>query len=117
MTRLHTRHVDRPVFAVSMRQPGMADYNVALRGRQAPGDAVADRLGDRPTAGGAAEIAGQRRAGLDDRLTRAGAAVADAVAAIVSRGAPLTADLVGADAASPRSLVARTIREATLAQL
>jgi 3-isopropylmalate dehydrogenase len=47
----------------------------------------------------------------DDRLTRAHAAVDAAVAALIARGAPLTADLVGPEAAAPRSVVAQAIRD------
>jgi 3-isopropylmalate dehydrogenase len=46
----------------------------------------------------------------DPRLSRANTAVDDAVAALVARGAPLTADLVGAEAAAKRSEVAAVIR-------
>ena len=47
----------------------------------------------------------------DDRLTRAHAAIDAAVATLIAKGAPLTADLVGPSAAAPRSLVAQTIRD------
>ena len=53
----------------------------------------------------------------DPRLTRAGRAVDDAVAAIVARGEPLTADLVGADRAAPRSKVAEAVRAEVAARL
>jgi 3-isopropylmalate dehydrogenase len=46
----------------------------------------------------------------DNDLRRAGSAVADAVAAVVSAGAPLTADLVGKDDAAPMSKVAEAVR-------
>jgi isocitrate/isopropylmalate dehydrogenase len=52
----------------------------------------------------------------DQRLLRGYHAIERAVAAIVERGAPLTADLAGA-AAAPRSAVAAAIREETLARL
>jgi isocitrate/isopropylmalate dehydrogenase len=58
---------------------------------------------------------GRRRG--DDRLVRGGKAIDDAVAAIVARGKPLTADLVGAERASPRSVVAAAVRDETLARL
>ncbi len=57
-----------------------------------------------------------RRQG-DERLVRAHAAIDAAVASIVPAGAPLTADLVGADRAAPRSVVAKAVRDATLAAL
>lgn len=57
-----------------------------------------------------------RRTG-DRRLTRGADAIERAVASIVERGAPLTADLVGADRAARRSEVAAAIREETLAVL
>ena len=47
----------------------------------------------------------------DDRLLRAHRAIEDAVASIVAAGAPLTADLVGAAAAAPRSVVAQAVRD------
>ena len=47
----------------------------------------------------------------DDRLLRAHRAIEDAVAAVVFAGAPLTADLVGAEAGAPRSVVAEAIRK------
>ncbi len=58
---------------------------------------------------------GRRRG--DDRLVRGGKAIDDAVAAIVARGKPLTTDLVGAERASPRSLVSQTVRDEALARL
>jgi len=53
----------------------------------------------------------------DDRLLRAQAAIDGAVAAIVAAGRPLTADMVGAEHAAPRSEVARAVREAAAARL
>lgn len=53
----------------------------------------------------------------DERLTRGGQALDDAVTAIVSRGAPLTADLVGAERAARRSEVAAAVRDQALARL
>jgi isocitrate/isopropylmalate dehydrogenase len=53
----------------------------------------------------------------DDRLVRAQGAIDGAVAAIVAAGQPLTADLVGAEHAAPRSEVARAVREAAAARL
>src|SRR5687767_2447418 len=47
----------------------------------------------------------------DERLIRAHRAVEAAVAAIVERGEPLTADLVGSDKAAPRSVVAQAVRD------
>jgi len=46
----------------------------------------------------------------DPRLVDAAGAIDDAVAAIVARGEPLTADLVGTDRAAPRSAVAEAVR-------
>ncbi|WP_428262587.1 isocitrate/isopropylmalate dehydrogenase family protein [Haliangium sp.] len=46
----------------------------------------------------------------DDRLTRAGAAVDQAVAAICARGEPLTADLVGEERAASLSAVGAAVR-------
>jgi isocitrate/isopropylmalate dehydrogenase len=45
----------------------------------------------------------------DARLTRAGAAVEQAVAAVVARGEPLTRDLVGPERAAPLSKVAAAV--------
>ena len=53
----------------------------------------------------------------DERLLRAHRAVDGAVAAIVAAGAPLTADLAGADRAAPRSAVAQAIRDEVAARL
>jgi isocitrate/isopropylmalate dehydrogenase len=53
----------------------------------------------------------------DDRLVRAGRAVDDGVAAIVARGEPLTADLVGPERAQPRSAVAAAVRAEVAARL
>jgi 3-isopropylmalate dehydrogenase len=53
----------------------------------------------------------------DARLTRAKHAVDDAVAALIARGAPLTADLVGAEHAAARSTVATAIRDHVTAAL
>jgi isocitrate/isopropylmalate dehydrogenase len=53
----------------------------------------------------------------DVRLSRGGHAIEASVAAVVAKGAPLTADLVGADAAAARSEVARVIREETARRL
>jgi isocitrate/isopropylmalate dehydrogenase len=53
----------------------------------------------------------------DARLLRGHAAIADAVAAVVERGAPLTADLVGAAAAASRSAVTAAVTAETLARL
>jgi isocitrate/isopropylmalate dehydrogenase len=53
----------------------------------------------------------------DLRLNRANTAVDEAVAALVARGAPLTADLVGAEAAAKRSEVAAVIRAEVAARL
>jgi 3-isopropylmalate dehydrogenase len=58
---------------------------------------------------------GRRHA--DPRLERAGRAVDDAVADICARGAPLTEDLVGAEHAAPRSVVAEAVRAAAAARL
>ena len=57
-----------------------------------------------------------RRAG-DDRLVGAGKAIDDAIAAIVARGEPLTADLVGAEKAAPRSVVAAAVRAEVASRL
>lgn len=53
----------------------------------------------------------------DDRLTRAGVAVEAAIADIVSRGRPLTADLVGSDAAATLSAVGAAVRDGVAAIL
>ncbi|MEZ4358574.1 MAG: isocitrate/isopropylmalate family dehydrogenase [Kofleriaceae bacterium] len=53
----------------------------------------------------------------DGRLLRGHGAISDAVATIVARGAPLTADLVGAALAAPRSAVAAAVTAETLARL
>jgi len=53
----------------------------------------------------------------DDRLIRAHRAVEAAVAALIAEGAPLTADLVGAEHAAPRSAVAAAIRDDVAARL
>jgi 3-isopropylmalate dehydrogenase len=53
----------------------------------------------------------------DPRLSRAKHAVDDAVAAIVAAGTPLTADMIGAEHASPRSAVAKAIRDDVAARL
>lgn len=58
---------------------------------------------------------GRRRG--DERLIRGGKAIDDAVAAVVARGKPLTADLVGAERAAPRSVVSAAVRDETLARL
>ncbi len=58
---------------------------------------------------------GRRHA--DPRLERAGRAVDEAVAEVCARGAPLTEDLVGAERAAPRSVVAEAVRAATAARL
>jgi 3-isopropylmalate dehydrogenase len=58
---------------------------------------------------------GRRHA--DPRLTRAHAAVDAAVAALIAKGAPLTADLVGPEQAAPRSVVAQAIRDEVSARL
>jgi isocitrate/isopropylmalate dehydrogenase len=54
---------------------------------------------------------------VDDRLLRAERAIEDAVAAIVARGAPLTADLCGPSAAATRSAVSTAIRDEVMARL
>jgi isocitrate/isopropylmalate dehydrogenase len=53
----------------------------------------------------------------DERLIRAARAVEAAVAAIVERGEPLTADLVGPERAAPRSKVAQAILDEVAARL
>ncbi len=53
----------------------------------------------------------------DARLIKAQAAIEQAIAGVVAAGAPLTADLVGADQAAPRSVVARAVRDAVSAAL
>lgn len=53
----------------------------------------------------------------DERLIRGGKAIDDAVAALVARGKPLTADLVGAERGAARSVVAAAVRTETLARL
>jgi isocitrate/isopropylmalate dehydrogenase len=53
----------------------------------------------------------------DPRLSRAAQAVHDAVAEIVRRGEPLTADLVGKERAAPLSAVSRAVREGVAARL
>lgn len=53
----------------------------------------------------------------DDRLIRAAAAVEGAVAEIVRRGQPLTADLVGPERAATLSAVAEAVRHETAARL
>jgi len=53
----------------------------------------------------------------DERLLRAHRAVDAAVAGLIARGAPLTADLVGPDHGAPRSVVAQAIRDAVAAAL
>jgi 3-isopropylmalate dehydrogenase len=53
----------------------------------------------------------------DARLQRAARAVEDAVAEVCARGAPLTEDLVGAERAAPRSVVAETVRAAVARRL
>ncbi|HRC55106.1 MAG TPA: isocitrate/isopropylmalate family dehydrogenase, partial [Kofleriaceae bacterium] len=57
-----------------------------------------------------------RRTG-DERLQRGATAIERAVALIVERGAPLTADLAGPQGAAPRSEVARAVCNETLAYL
>jgi isocitrate/isopropylmalate dehydrogenase len=58
---------------------------------------------------------GRRHA--DPRLERAGRAVDDAVAEVCARGEPLSEDLVGAQRAAPRSVVAEAVRAAAAARL
>ena len=58
---------------------------------------------------------GRRRG--DERLVRGGKAIDDAIAMIVARGRPLTADLVGAERGAARSVVAAAVRDETLARL
>jgi 3-isopropylmalate dehydrogenase len=58
---------------------------------------------------------GRRHA--DARLERAARAVDEAVAEVCARGAPLTEDLVGAERAAPRSVVAEAVRAAAAARL
>lgn len=53
----------------------------------------------------------------DDRLVRAASAIEGAVAAVVERGQPLTADLVGAEHAAPRSVVAAAVTAEAVARL
>jgi isocitrate/isopropylmalate dehydrogenase len=53
----------------------------------------------------------------DERLVRAHRAVEAAVAGLVERGEPLTADLVGAERGAPRSVVAKAIRDDVAARL
>jgi len=53
----------------------------------------------------------------DDRLHRAHRAIEAAVAALIARGAPLTADLVGPETAAPRSVVAQAIRDDVASRL
>ncbi|MCE9580114.1 MAG: isocitrate/isopropylmalate dehydrogenase family protein [Deltaproteobacteria bacterium] len=53
----------------------------------------------------------------DARLIKAQAAIEQAIAGVVAAGAPLTADLVGADQAAPRSVVAKAVRDAVSASL
>lgn len=53
----------------------------------------------------------------DQRLLRGHAAIERAIHAIVERGSPLTADLVGNEAAAGRSAVAAEIQRETLARL
>ncbi|MBK9032565.1 MAG: isocitrate/isopropylmalate dehydrogenase family protein [Myxococcales bacterium] len=53
----------------------------------------------------------------DERLVRGAKAVDDAIAAIVARGKPLTADLVGAERAAASSVVAAAVRTEALARL
>ncbi|MCC7538712.1 MAG: isocitrate/isopropylmalate dehydrogenase family protein [Deltaproteobacteria bacterium] len=47
----------------------------------------------------------------DERLRRAARAIEESVAAVLERGEPLTADLVGADHAAPLSVVADAVRD------
>lgn len=58
---------------------------------------------------------GRRRG--DHRLIAGGRAIDEAVAAVVARGTPLTADLVGPERAAPRSVVAAAVRTETVARL
>ena len=53
----------------------------------------------------------------DLRLNRARTAIEDAVALLIARGAPLTADLVGAERAATRSAVSAAVRHTALARL
>ncbi len=53
----------------------------------------------------------------DDRLGRGAAAIDGAIAAVVERGQPLTADLVGPARAAPRSAVAAAVTAETLARI
>jgi len=53
----------------------------------------------------------------DSRLEKAARAVEDAVAEVCARGAPLTEDLVGAERAAPRSVVAEAVRAVVAARL
>jgi len=53
----------------------------------------------------------------DPRLSRGRHAIYDAVAALVATGSPMTADMVGADAAATRSDVAKAIRDDVAARL
>lgn len=53
----------------------------------------------------------------DPRLSRAATAIDDAIAHLVARGQPLTADLVGPDRGAPTSHVAAAIEAETLANL
>ena len=53
----------------------------------------------------------------DPRLERAARAVEEAVAEVCARGAPLTEDLVGAERAAPRSVVAEAVRAAVAVRL
>jgi 3-isopropylmalate dehydrogenase len=53
----------------------------------------------------------------DARLDKAARAVEDAVAEVCARGAPLTEDLVGAERAASRSVVADAVRAAAAARL
>ncbi len=53
----------------------------------------------------------------DARLIKAQTVIEQAIAGVVAAGAPLTADLVGADQAAPRSVVARAVRDAVSASL
>jgi 3-isopropylmalate dehydrogenase len=105
------------------------------------GMAVGNNLGDdhamfEPIHGSAPPLAGKDRANpmamtlaaaellgwlgerhADDRLVRAGRAIDDAVAALVARGKPLTADLVGNDRGAPRSVVSAAILADVVARL
>ena len=58
---------------------------------------------------------GRRHA--DARLARGARAIEEAVAEVCARGAPLTEDLVGAERAAPRSVVAEAVRAAAAVRL